>query len=192
MASSTPADSLGFSLIGALALLGAAVLIGAGDSLLRPVVLKPDWSRNTGAAQPADAGDLPDSPDTETPADTPDQSAAAEPAEGPYIGLETARALFDEGALFIDAREPAEFEHAHILGAINLTAQMVSSGKAAATIAELTEGFGYDYPIVIYCHGGDCDASDNLAKLLLPMGFSNLRIMQAGFDEWQAAGFEVE
>lgn len=178
-------NKLGPALAGALALLGAAVIVGAGHSWIMPVTLRPDWSKNSAARVPSSL-----SPGRVAEPDT----AQVEPAdEGHYIDLIAAKRLLDEeGALFLDARPQAEFERARVVGAMHLTAEMISSGRARSVIADLVESYGYDYPIVIYCHGGDCDASDNVAKLLLPMGFANLRVMKAGFEDWQSAGYEVE
>lgn len=192
------------SLVGALALLGVAVLVGSAHSWITPVVLRPDWSGNKGSSLPAagqigDAGSSAQSPAFDP--GTPD-AEHIDPAgnhdgqvedDGHYIGLTTAKRLFDdEGALFIDARPREEYDLARVAGAVYLTSELVSSGKAQDTISELVQNYGFDYPIVIYCHGGDCDASDNVAKLLLPMGFNNLRVMKAGFDDWKSAGYEVE
>ncbi|MCL4221100.1 MAG: rhodanese-like domain-containing protein [Phycisphaerales bacterium] len=189
------ATRLGPALAGALALLGAAVIAGAAHSWVVPVTLRPDWSKNSAARGPGrqESGSQ-IRPDAQ--AGIPDQVAAPPSApgdDGQYIDLATARRLFvDEGALFLDARSKEEYDKAHIAGAVHLSAEMVSSGRAAGVVADLVASYGYDFPIVIYCHGGDCDASDNVAKLLLPMGFHNLRVMTAGFADWQNAGYEVE
>lgn len=212
MASSTSRTrrtDLPTAMVGALALLGAAVLVGSLHSWITPVVLRPDWSQNkspgvrtspqpghagSSATAPADAAadqaapDLPISEQVES-SDTRIESAED---QGHYIDLATARQLFDEGALFIDARPRAEYDRSHVAGAVYLTSELISSGKAQETIDGLIRDFGFDYPLIIYCHGGDCDASDNVAKLLLPMGFHNLRVMKVGFDDWKAAGYEVE
>lgn len=190
------ATELGPALAGALALLGAAVIAGAAHSWVVPVALRPDWSKNIGARGPENPapGVNPVQPDTGP--ENPDQIAPQQPApgdDGHYIDLATAKRMSEEeGALFLDARPQEAFEKAHIAGAVHLTAEMVSSGRAASVVADLVATYGYDFPIVIYCDGGDCDASDNVAKLLLPMGFRNLRVMNAGFADWQSAGYEVE
>lgn len=184
---------------GSLALLGVAVIAASAHSWLVPVTLRPDWSQNSAART-----GVPTNTETTTDGSTPlaiDDSltestpgATAAPADdGHYIDLATAKRLFEEdGALFLDARPDSEFSAAHVAGAMHLTAEMISSGRSLDRVTELVETYGYDHPIVIYCHGGDCDASDNVAKLLLPMGFRNLRVMKAGFEDWQSAGYEVE
>ncbi|GAB4384390.1 MAG: hypothetical protein Kow0022_06800 [Phycisphaerales bacterium] len=197
------------AVVGALALLGAAVLVGSLHSWITPVVLRPDWSKNKGpgastspqpghagssASAKADAADDQAAPDLaiSEQVESSDTRIGSTDEMGHYIDLSTARQLFDEGALFIDARPREEYDRSHVAGAVYLTSELISSGKARETLDGLVQDYGFDYPIVIYCHGGDCDASDNVAKLLLPMGFHNLRVMKVGFDDWKAAGYEVE
>ncbi|MBL4810031.1 MAG: rhodanese-like domain-containing protein, partial [Phycisphaerales bacterium] len=48
-----------------------------------------------------------------------------------------------------------------------------------------------DGTIVLYCVGGECDASKNTAALLEQYGYTDLRIMGAGYEHWVAAGFET-
>ena len=40
---------------------------------------------------------------------------------------------------------------------------------------------------MIYCVGGDCDASKNVAARLEQFGYTDLRIMGAGYNEWEMA-----
>lgn len=200
MASSTP-DNFCRAVFGAFALVGLAVCIGMGHSLMSPVTLRADWSANT----PTGAAD-PTAPPTDreaaaTPAIDPGPAAGtltevpadAEPpaSEGHLLDLEQAHAAFYDGAIFLDARPRDEYDLSRVEGAMHLSTQAISSGQAGEVLDSLI-AFGYDQPLVLYCHGGDCDASENTAIRLQQMGFTNIRIMTAGFDEWVAAGFEVE
>ena len=45
--------------------------------------------------------------------------------------------------------------------------------------------------VVIYCVGGDCDASENTAIKLEQFGYTDLRIMGVGFDAWARAGYPI-
>ena len=42
--------------------------------------------------------------------------------------------------------------------------------------------------IVIYCGGGDCDASHNLAQFLGLVGYNKCLIMKVGYPAWAQAG----
>jgi rhodanese-related sulfurtransferase len=46
--------------------------------------------------------------------------------------------------------------------------------------------------VVIYCVGGECDASHNVARRLAQIGFTDLRIMGVGYTDWVNAGFPIE
>lgn len=115
------------------------------------------------------------------------QPAAAE-ALGSHITLAQAKSLFDSGSIFVDAREDHERSVGTIAGSVHLTAGMVSSGTGADAMAMLDPA----QPVVIYCAGGTCDASENLAILLRQAGFTRLHIFHDGFPAWKDAGFPVE
>lgn len=121
--------------------------------------------------------------------------AAAELAPG-FIDLAAARALHEAAAsggapvFFLDARNESDYEAAHIAGAVWMQSGRLSNGDGYEVLeAEL--GVQPGDTIVIYCTGGDCDASEN-TKLLLEDVYTNILIMKAGFDEWRAAGLPVQ
>jgi len=181
MASSTP-DNLFRAVLGAFALVGIAVTIGAAHSLYAPVQLRLDAAKLVSTQAPAQT----DSPEQAEP-DAPAVPAATDI----FLTLEQAHERLYSGAQFLDARPRAEYDKSRIEGALYLSTETIANGTAGPVLDELI-AFGYDYPLVLYCHGGDCDASENTAIRLQKLGFTNIRIMKAGFDEWEAAGFEVE
>jgi rhodanese-related sulfurtransferase len=48
--------------------------------------------------------------------------------------------------------------------------------------------FPADQLLVVYCEGGDCQTSVSLAKLIHQRGFTDIRILFGGWEEWSAAG----
>jgi len=106
-----------------------------------------------------------------------------------HITMREAYILHKAGATFLDARHDYEFEAGHIAGAIFMPSTRLSSGEGIedASMIDPTR------PVVIYCTGGECDASENTAVLLdaLELGF-DLRIMGKGYDDWAAVGLPVE
>ena len=56
--------------------------------------------------------------------------------------------------------------------------------------------FVYLYPpeqiIVIYCPGGECDASELVSIRLQERGFSNTHILKPGYPGWVEAGLPTE
>lgn len=105
------------------------------------------------------------------------------------LTLREARELWEQGAYFIDARYEDEYEAGHIQYAALLPAQMFDTDIDHAN--SVMDSIPMDGTIVLYCVGGDCDASKNTAALLEQYGYMDLRIMGAGYEHWVAAGFET-
>jgi rhodanese-related sulfurtransferase len=110
-------------------------------------------------------------------------AASAKLAE---IGFAEADALFrKELATFVDAREAADYAKGHIPGALNITPDGYKSGKEKLPVPKGSL-------VVVYCDGGDCELSHDLAALLAKAGFKKLRIYAGGWSEWDALGQPVE
>lgn len=105
------------------------------------------------------------------------------------LTLRESRKLWEDGMYFIDARHDFEFEAGHIQFAALLPAQMFDTDIKHAN--RVMDSIPMDATIVLYCVGGDCDASKNTAALLEQYGYQDLRIMGAGYEHWVAAGFET-
>jgi rhodanese-related sulfurtransferase len=95
-----------------------------------------------------------------------------------------AKMLFDMGVPFIDAREAQFFEEGHVERAMNMTADEVIAH--AAELVRWRPG-----PIVVYCSGGDCDASHHVAQRLQTLQFTQIHIMTDGFPGWQDKHYPV-
>ena len=46
-------------------------------------------------------------------------------------------------------------------------------------------------PIVVYCGGGACELSINLSRVLIEGGKRRVLIYEAGYPEWESAGYPV-
>lgn len=79
--------------------------------------------------------------------------------------------------LVIDVRDRAQFERAHIPGAVNLEWRQVLAQRA---------GIPKDRPVLVYCNSGSLSAQAGFA--LRVAGWENVRILQGGYDEWRAKG----
>ncbi|MCX8160234.1 MAG: rhodanese-like domain-containing protein [Candidatus Saccharicenans sp.] len=90
-------------------------------------------------------------------------------------------------ATIVDSRSVSEFKRGHIPGAISVPLEEVRSGNFG-----LLDRIPPGRPLVIYCEGGDCLTSLNLARLLHERGFRDLRVFAGGWEEWLAAGLPVE
>lgn len=121
--------------------------------------------------------------------EVPDAKKAAGKAaktSGP-IDLTGAKALYDQGAVFIDARAKTEYDKGHIKGAINIFYADVSK-----EYDHLLEKVDLDKTIVTYCSGEECHSSDLLARDLRDMGYEKVRTFFAGWPAWKAAGYPME
>lgn len=178
----------------ALIVVALAGLIGVADSARRPVQLslKPNPVIPTSGNVPTDLP-LPTTDPAATGQPAPDQPVPVGGAEAgasdTFIDLAQAKRFYDSlEADFIDAREPAQFRPGHIPGAYNLT----QADFLGSVTPEALEYLDPARSVVIYCDGGDCHASENVAILLQQAGFTSIRIMTDGFPAWVAAGYDVE
>jgi rhodanese-related sulfurtransferase len=116
----------------------------------------------------------------------PDTGTAGQAQEIDSVAL--AKAIFDKGdVLFVDARSQNDYENGHIPGAISLPLSHFEK-----RIGSFLNRYPLDQPFVTYCSGRTCEDSHDLARFLLDMGFTNVRIFIDGFPGWQAEGYPVE
>ncbi|RFT16652.1 MAG: Transcriptional regulator, ArsR family [Candidatus Saccharicenans subterraneus] len=93
----------------------------------------------------------------------------------------------NQKAVIVDSRPASEFRRGHVPNAISVPMEEVKSGNYG-----LLERLSPGQPLIIYCEGGDCLTSLNLARLLYGRGFRDLRVFSGGWAEWLAAGLPVE
>lgn len=136
---------------------------------------------------------------TVVPADMTDPMGIAAVPEGndlpviPDLGrplqmqLPAVKRFFDaKAALMVDAREPGEFAEGHIPGAINMPYDQVITDPARIEALD-PQGKA----IIIYCGGGTCEVSMNLAFRMVEQGKKKVLVFMGGWPEWQAAGYPV-
>ena len=91
------------------------------------------------------------------------------------IAVEEARQWLDSGrAFFVDVRDPASYEAAHVPGAFSLTDANVQEFVAKTDKAK---------PIVVYCYHGH--TSQGAAAYLLDQGFKEVYSVIGGFERWR-------
>ncbi len=170
----------------ALAIAAVAFFIGAAHSAFRPVVEAVDKDK----LKQTDLNELRQrqAAKSQTPVEPPKgserPSTPAAPADeklGYEISVAQAHSLFELGVPFLDARHDEDFQKGHVQGATR-----VASDEYLARVGEFVRFL--PGPVVIYCSGGQCDASHNLAKLMLEAGFTSIHIMTDGYPAWSAAG----
>ena len=110
------------------------------------------------------------------------------PESGAFIPIDKARELWGSGvALFLDAREPADYEAGHIASALNLPA--LSFERHFGDIAPMLTP---ESPVVVYCDGTECELSHHLADNLRQLGYTNVQILSNGWTTWRQAGLPTQ
>lgn len=172
-----------------LAIAGAGFVLATGHAFVRtawfdrpPIVLA-----RTVSVQPTgpDVTPVPTPPDAvQSPAAGPVSPLDA-PVKAGSITLGEAFRLFENGAFFLDARYEADFRAGHIEGAFWMPASRVTTPAGMGELQIIEPGG----TVVIYCTGGDCDASENTAIRLEQAGFTfDIRILGKGYQDWLDAG----
>lgn len=77
----------------------------------------------------------------------------------------------------VDARDAAQYTQAHIPGAVNIEWRQVVARRA-----ELPK----DRMVVVYCNSGSLSGQAVFALRLL--GMDNVKVLQDGYEGWQAKG----
>ncbi len=90
--------------------------------------------------------------------------------------------LNDPSFLIIDARNDIDYGNGHIENAINIDAYLMDQTEYFKQITMLPK----DKILIIYCSGGNCDASEKLAKDILSFGFKNVLVYYGGWEEWKS------
>lgn len=106
------------------------------------------------------------------------------PKDDSMISLDRFREMMNSPLQIIDAREPHDFAKAHIPNAYNIPMSAFFSGLPDLVTNNI---ISRDLPIVVYCGGGDCDASRYVAKRLKDLGFSQMFVYEDGFTGWTKA-----
>jgi rhodanese-related sulfurtransferase len=102
--------------------------------------------------------------------------------------LANVKKFFDAGAaVFVDAREAPEYAEGHIAGALS-----VPFDDAVKNPALLEPFKKTGKPLILYCSGGDCELSKDLARNMLAEGIRKVLVFTDGLPAWKAAGYPVE
>lgn len=104
------------------------------------------------------------------------------------VHLDTAKILLaDSRVLFLDARPPNVFKRGRIPGAVNFP-----DLEFQERIEAFRDTVPLDRPLVTYCDGIECRASEALAKSLSEAGYKYIHLFFGGWVEWRDAGEVIE
>lgn len=111
----------------------------------------------------------------------------------PFIAVDRAQAEFSLGdALFVDARDPEEFNCGTIPGSVSLPFEYMPDDNLATYIDSVLGGAPKNQTIITFCSGEECDLSLHLARNLQSLGYTNVLIFFGGSREWEDLGLEME
>lgn len=91
----------------------------------------------------------------------------------------------NEKMVLIDARTPAEYQEAHIIGAINIPEKEFEKAKQQLPAEK-------DALLVFYCNGVKCGKSKRVAKIVQPLGYTNILVYREGIPVWEEREFPLE
>ena len=117
----------------------------------------------------------------------------ADEGDPSFIAVDVAEMEYSNyEVLFIDAREPGEFECGTIPGSVNIPFDYLPEFGLETYIDSALGGLPKDYHYIIFCSGEECDLYLHLGRNMQDMGYSNIAIFFGGSREWEKYGLEVE
>jgi rhodanese-related sulfurtransferase len=159
----------------ALLLAIAAAVLGLGINLFSPN--RVDF---IGKFRDLSGGDKPIVPPT------------ADKDDPPFIAINEAQMEHaTTKTLFVDARNPEEFDCGTIPGSINVPFEMLPEGDLGPYFDSVL-AVPRDYPIVTFCSGEECDLSLHLARNMKLKGFTHVAIFFGGAREWEKFGLDMQ
>jgi rhodanese-related sulfurtransferase len=90
-----------------------------------------------------------------------------------------------EDLVLVDALAEMYYRHSHLPGAINLPVDQVTERAPELLPDKAAE-------IVVYCMDPPCEASEEVARELAAMGYTNVRDYVGGKTDWIDAGLPAE
>ena len=104
-------------------------------------------------------------------------------------GADAQRLFQQKSVPFLDARRSNVYRQGHISGARPFSVW-------EADVDDKVKGFfaeGRDQaaPVVVYCSGGDCEDSHNLAEKLYKVGFDNVLVYKDGYPDWEKRNLPI-
>jgi rhodanese-related sulfurtransferase len=98
----------------------------------------------------------------------------------PFATLDDAVAKYQTpGVIFIDARSPEDFAAGHVVRSINIPYDYLDDNWM-----RMIDSLNVTKEYVIYCSGGECEASLFLGRILKDKGFKELAVFYGGWQEW--------
>ncbi|UCG62047.1 MAG: rhodanese-like domain-containing protein [Candidatus Zixiibacteriota bacterium] len=117
----------------------------------------------------------------------------AEEGDPPFIAIDVAEMEFSNyDAVFVDARDPEEFECGTIPGSINIPFEYMPDEGLEAYIDSALGDLPREHQLIVFCSGEECDLSLHLGRNLMMLGYTNVAVFFGGSREWEKFGLEME
>ena len=100
--------------------------------------------------------------------------------------MQRAADLYAKGALFVDARDPGSYKESHIRRAVNL-----SPLEREHLYPLLEPSLRAAKQLVVYGKSFSQFPAAEIGQFLRQQGFEDVWVMEAGLDDWRAAGQSV-
>jgi len=107
------------------------------------------------------------------------------------INFDLAKVLYEKNALMIDARLPEQYNAGHVKDALNIPYEEFAKLKEDEKKEKMRK-YNKDGIVIVYCNGGECDMSIDLAYEFAKIGFNATNIYLGGYKEWEAKGMPVQ
>lgn len=103
------------------------------------------------------------------------------------INLKKAKALYDQKAVFFDAREKRHYQKAHIKGAKPVYFDVSKAEYIAIQVPK-----DKNVALVFYCYGESCANSYEAALAVRKQGYKNVYWFINGFNAWKEKWYPIE
>ena len=118
---------------------------------------------------------------------------SAGPGDPAFIAVNIAEDIFKTGGtMFVDARDPAEYECGTIPGSVNLPFEYLPEENMEQYVDSILGSAAKTQPLIVFCSGEECDLSLHLGRNLQALGYTQISIFFGGSREWEKLGLEIE
>lgn len=118
---------------------------------------------------------------------------SATKGDPPFIDINTANMEFaTKTAIFLDARDSAEFNCGTIPGALSVPFEQMPEDHEAEFVDERLKAYPKDQRFITFCSGEECDLSLQLGRFMKAHGYTNLEIFFGGATEWKKFKLDME
>ncbi|NNJ96309.1 MAG: rhodanese-like domain-containing protein [Gammaproteobacteria bacterium] len=116
----------------------------------------------------------------------PDYSAPLHVEGATTVSVDEAKWLYDDGAIFIDTRNPRYYARRHIPGSHHLDMKDGFTKGALEAVANK------DQPIVIYSSGEHCARGYRGTVFAVSWGYKKVYFFRGGFVDWRDVDLPLE